>query len=497
MKKNLAQSVCFATVGIFAVALAFAGCRSPEPSTSPSPAATDAPVGLDEVFASLNTSVNVGALAGHPYEGAWGDGPLTEELFDWLVDSGFTAVRLGVRFSGYQDAIAPYTIDLEYLDRVEWAVDEMTERGLTVVVSNVFSVGSGATPDTELLFTDPASLHDRFLAVWEQVAPLLADRDGRVVFEILNEPNSDLSEVWNEYQAEALAVIRETNPTRPVILTPGQWSQASELDRLVLPDDPNIIVTIHHYAPMSFTHQGAPFLDPVFPTGVEWPGENLELAHPWWSWESDATTTWTADGLDVAFSASWGIVAFHNGSGVSEPVSISFTVDEDVELVVHCASGDQASPHPARVTAHAGEAMTIPVADCDGGTVDPDRPMTHLWLQNTDAPSASFTVTDLGVASALGDVPLLIDPMEQVCEPVRTAADYGRRHGLPVFLGEFGTYAGAPLDSRVRWTLAVRTCARENDMATGLWGFVGDFGIIDPATGAPYPDLLDAATHEP
>jgi aryl-phospho-beta-D-glucosidase BglC (GH1 family) len=505
MKKNLAPGVGLVTIGL-SVALALAGCTSPastDATTTDTATATTAPVGLDEVFASLRTSVGVGALAGHPHEGDWGDGPLTDDLFDEIADAGFTAVRLPVRFSGYQDATAPYTIDPEFLDRVEWAVDGLTERGLTVIVTNFFSVGAGGTPDAELLFTDPASRHDRFLAVWEQVAPLLADRDGRVVFEILNEPHDALSDVWNEYQLEALAVIRETNPTRPVILTSTQWSNASSLDDLILPDDPNIIVTIHHYGPMEFTHQGVTFIDPPYPTGVEWPGENLTLASPWWDWSWDTDRTWTPEGLTVTYTSPWASLRFIHPDGVADPASVSFTIDADVEVAVSCLRDGLASDRAEHVMARAGERMTVAVSACSGRTVDPGASLTAVLIQNTGGSPAPFTITDARVTTEAGDIEFFVDPLTQVQEPILAAAEYGREHGVPVFLGEFGANASASMDSRLRWTEAVRTCAVENGLATSYWGFAGDFdipdtfAIFDPSTGTYHEELLDAATAEP
>jgi len=71
---------------------------------------------------------------------------MTEGLFDRVAAAGFTAVRLPVRFSGYQDLKPPYTIDPTYLARVEWAVDGLTSRGLTVILVNFWSVARGAHP---------------------------------------------------------------------------------------------------------------------------------------------------------------------------------------------------------------------------------------------------------------------------------------------------------------------------------------------------------------
>jgi endoglucanase len=93
-----------------------------------------------------------------------------------------------------------------------------------------------------------------------------------VVFEILNEPNQSANDSWNDMLAEALAVIRTTNPTRNVIIGPAFWNNVSWLGKLVLPAaDQHIIVTVHYYLPMSFTHQGASWTpEYTGTTGVSW-----------------------------------------------------------------------------------------------------------------------------------------------------------------------------------------------------------------------------------
>ncbi|MGD9202629.1 MAG: cellulase family glycosylhydrolase, partial [Chitinispirillia bacterium] len=79
-----------------------------------------------------------------------------------------------------------------------------------------------------------------------------------LLFEILNEPNTKLTpKKWNMLLAETFPIIRESNPTRPVIIGTAEWGGVAALSKLVLPKDPNIILTIHYYSPMEFTHQGA------------------------------------------------------------------------------------------------------------------------------------------------------------------------------------------------------------------------------------------------
>jgi len=89
----------------------------------------------------------------------------------------------------------------------------------------------------------------RVLAFWTQAAEHFKDAPAQVVFEIVNEPNGAMDARWNALLAEALALIRRTNPTRNVIVGPAFWNNVAWLDRLELPaSDRHIIVTVHYYA---------------------------------------------------------------------------------------------------------------------------------------------------------------------------------------------------------------------------------------------------------
>jgi endoglucanase len=64
--------------------------------------------------------------------------------------------------------------------------------------------------------------------------------------------------MWNKELKDTLAIIRQTNPTRTVVIGPANFNTIEFLDKLELPaDDRNLIVTVHTYLPMEFTHQGA------------------------------------------------------------------------------------------------------------------------------------------------------------------------------------------------------------------------------------------------
>ena len=67
---------------------------------------------------------------------------------------------------------------------------------------------------------------------------------------------------------EVLGVIRQSNPARTVIIGPGDYNEIDYLEQLDLPEnDRNIIVTVHYYSPIEFTHQGLRCLGREIPVG--------------------------------------------------------------------------------------------------------------------------------------------------------------------------------------------------------------------------------------
>ena len=71
-------------------------------------------------------------------------------------------------------------------------------------------------------------------------------------------------------------MIREKNPTRTVIIGPAFWNSIDHLAELTLPDDDrNLIVTVHYYKPMEFTHQGASWAGQQDKSCVTW-GTEME-----------------------------------------------------------------------------------------------------------------------------------------------------------------------------------------------------------------------------
>jgi endoglucanase len=222
----------------------------------------------------LGRGINLGNALEAPNEGEWGI-TLRDEDFPLVAQAGFDHVRIPIRWSAHALEQAPYTIEPEFIARVDWAVDSALQAGLRAIINVHHYDGIAKQPDQHKA---------RLIGMWKQIAERYATYPDTLYFELLNEPHEALTaDKNNALIADALQVVRASNPTRAMIVGSVQWSSYRGLDQLVLPDDPNLIVTFHYYDPFGFTHQGAPWVNKQKEIGIEWPGavgtrQNIEAA---------------------------------------------------------------------------------------------------------------------------------------------------------------------------------------------------------------------------
>jgi endoglucanase len=72
---------------------------------------------------------------------------------------------------------------------------------------------------------------------------------------------------------------------------------------------------------------------------------------------------------------------------------------------------------------------------------------------------------------------------EDLRQAIEKAAAWGKAHGRPMFLGEFGTYEVGDLESRAAWTRAVAREAERHGIAWCYWEFGAGFGVFDREAG--------------
>ena len=191
------------------------------------------------------------------------------QYFRLLKEAGFNSVRINLHAFRHMDAAKDWALRDTWWETLNWALDNAREQGLAAIIDLHEFGAMGENPEANKA---------KFLAFWRQVAARYKQAPDSVFFEILNEPSRKLTpELWNSYLAEALAIIRESNPTRTVIIGPAFWNGIDHLSELQLPDqDRNLIVTVHYYKPMEFTHQGAGWTEHKDKSGIEWAGTDAQ-----------------------------------------------------------------------------------------------------------------------------------------------------------------------------------------------------------------------------
>jgi endoglucanase len=240
--------------------------------------AADAPLPPADQVAQMKRGVNIVG-----YDPLWQDpakGRFKPRHFKIIKEGGFDTVRINLY--GFRHMNEKLELSSNWFAILDGLVDEAVKQGLHVVLDE---------HDYERCHEDTGRCRRLVLAFWAQVAEHYRNSPVNVMFEILNEPNRAMNDVWNVLHAEALAVIRKSNPTRNVIIGPAFWNNMSWLPKLELPaNDRHIIVTVHYYEPHEFTHQGARWA-PEYTnlSGIHWGKpedyakieKNFDLAQAW------------------------------------------------------------------------------------------------------------------------------------------------------------------------------------------------------------------------
>ncbi len=209
------------------------------------------PLDAHEMNAKIGRGFNLGNALEAPSEGEWGM-TIRDGYLHVIAEAGFNSIRLPVTWPAHSMSGPPFSIDAEFLQRVDHIVQLALELGLVVVLNN---------HHFDELNENPVANRDWLIHIWKQLSVHYEDYPDELFFEILNEPHGAFNEnaaTWNELAKDCLAEIRKSNPFRMVVIGPISWNAIDKIPTLNLPaDDRGLIVTYHYYSPFQFTHQGA------------------------------------------------------------------------------------------------------------------------------------------------------------------------------------------------------------------------------------------------
>jgi endoglucanase len=192
-------------------------------------------------------------------------------------DAGFKTMRIPVTWTNHIGASPNYTIDSAWMDKVEQVVKWVLAAGMYAIVNTHHDADEQwilltDTNSSTLSAATQTQVTSEITAVWTQIATRLKNYSDYLIFETFNEPHGSVNPynggnaaeqaVLNAYIAAAFAAIRGTggnNALRQIMIQPhGASPVEAGIKAMAIPNDPNIIISIHTYYPTGFSMNGSP-----------------------------------------------------------------------------------------------------------------------------------------------------------------------------------------------------------------------------------------------
>ena len=239
--------------------------------------AAEVEIDRSEVFALL-AGMNVGWNLGNTLDahGAgnslsaetyWGNPKTTKEMIDAVAAQGFNTIRVPVTWAEHVGKAPDYSIDENWLDRVEEIVDYCVPNSMYVILNTHHEPDFWLKPDAE----HAESAREELVAIWRQVAERFKDYDSRLLFEGMNEPRIKGSEKeWNGGTEAERAIVYDLNQAFVdtvratggnneerclIICAYGNSPGYSAVKELQIPADNHIAVAVHMYTPYVFCYE--------------------------------------------------------------------------------------------------------------------------------------------------------------------------------------------------------------------------------------------------
>lgn len=207
-------------------------------------------------------SFSIFAKSPKGHETAMGNPPITEEMVKLLADTGFGALRIPIVWQTKLGPAPDFIIDPAWFERIKEIVDWGIDNELYVIINMHHEYWHFPSYELE------DSVKEQITAVWTQIAVYFKDYSEKLIFETFNEPRpfntpeewsggtAESRDVLNRYNQTALETIRASgghNDKRYVLIPAIAASgEAYSLNGFIMPDDPNVILSVHAYTPYDF-----------------------------------------------------------------------------------------------------------------------------------------------------------------------------------------------------------------------------------------------------
>lgn len=239
-------------------------------------------INLGNTLEACDNNVGIKTNAPLSYETHWGQPKTTQAMIDGMKAAGFDTIRIPVAWMTNATHLyeGDYTIDADYMNRVEEVVRYARKAGMYVIINDHWDGGWYGMFGSESAETRALAM-EAYKGMWQQIAERFRDYSDYLIFESANEElggrfdeNSPLYcsdsvvtyltdderyALTNEINQTFVDVVRATggnNATR-FLLIAGYSTDINQTcdDRFQMPKDTadsKLMVSVHYYDPWSY-----------------------------------------------------------------------------------------------------------------------------------------------------------------------------------------------------------------------------------------------------
>ena len=202
---------------------------------------------------------------------------ITEQDIKFIDSIGYDHVRIPIDEAELWDTTGkPIDESFVLLTRcLNWC-DKYHLRAIVdlhIIRSHYFNAANEG--GTNSLWTD-MSAQKTFLHLWSDLSARLKHYPvSMVAYELMNEPVAENPEDWNKLIEKGVKTLRVLEPQRVILIGSNMWQTPGTFPSLKIPaNDPNIILSVHTYSPLFFTHHLANWVSfKVYKGPVHYPGQ--------------------------------------------------------------------------------------------------------------------------------------------------------------------------------------------------------------------------------
>lgn len=267
----MAAAMSLSTLGVSSVS-----------TTKTASASTFQDLNQTQIVEAMGAGWNLGnqlesANNGTPCETNWGNPTISESLIKAVKNAGFQSIRVPVSYLSKIGSDSNYTIDSDWLDRVQEVVDMCIENDLYVII-NMHGDGYNSIDGGWLLCngSDQTTIRKKYKACWKQIAKRFKNYDQHLIFESMNEefdgtygtPNTTYYSNINKLNQIFVDTVRQTggNNAKRWLMIPG-WNTDIEytagdygfelptdsyLSSSIASGEKRIMISVHYYNPWDF-----------------------------------------------------------------------------------------------------------------------------------------------------------------------------------------------------------------------------------------------------